>query len=101
MMKRAILECGIWAVVLAMVVFALAGCTTRTVYKDRPVNVSVPVAQPCAGERPATVATLRERYGDAQWQAMDARQKAAAVGMQALDRQTYGEQLEAATAACP
>jgi hypothetical protein len=35
------------------------------------------------------------------WAALDARQKAALVGKQALDLRTYSEKLNAATAGCP
>lgn len=79
----------------------LSACKGDPIYRDRTVTVNVPVAQPCANPRPATVTPLSERYSDEAWQALDARQKAAAVARQGLDRQTYGEQLYAATAGCP
>lgn len=78
----------------------LAGCGGKTIVKDVPVRVSVPVVQPCAGIRPEVVSTLRDRYSDDQWRAMDVRQKAAAVSQVALELRTYGEQLNAATGAC-
>lgn len=82
-------------------IVSLAACKGDPIYRDRTVTVNVPVAQPCANPRPAPVAPLSERYTDEAWAALDARQKAAAVARQGLDRQTYGEQLYAATAACP
>lgn len=79
---------------------ALSACSTpQTVYRDRPVEVKVPVSTPCASLRPDPVPTLVEAYP--QWDALDVRQKAAAVARHALDLRTYGEQLNAATAACP
>lgn len=82
------------------VLFALSACGS-TVIRDQPVTLKVPVAQPCATARPTQPLPLRTAYPDSQWGSMDVRQKAAAVGKQVLDRQAYGEQLNAATAACP
>ena len=91
-----------WAIAgVLLVLLTLAACTHPTVYRDRPVQVSVPVAQPCAGERPLPVKPLKEQVPPDEWARRDVRQKAALVGKQGLDRQTYGEQLAAATAACP
>lgn len=81
---------------------ALAACgNPGTIVRDRPVEVRVPVPQPCASERPAKVVPLKEKIPREQWDERDVRQKAAAVAAQALEHQTYGEQLDAATAACP
>ncbi len=80
---------------------ALASCGKSPVVQERPVSVNVPVPQPCtSGKRPANVPPLRERYSDAEWQALDVRQKAAAVGKQGLDLRAYGEDLNAATGGC-
>ena len=84
---------------IASALLLLSGCG-GTVYKDRIVKVSVPVAQPCASDRPAPVSSLKEDYTDTDWQAMDVRQKSAAVGKKGLDRLAYGENLDAATGAC-
>ena len=89
--------------VLALLAAAmLAGCgSTGTITRDRTIEVKVPVAQPCAGARPVRVKPLSEDTPPAEWAALDVRQKAARVGRKALERQGYGEQLDAATAACP
>lgn len=79
---------------------AMAGCTHSPV-RDLPVTVKVPVPQPCAGTRPAAVPTLKDTYPDPAWSQMDVKQRAAAVSAQGLKLRTYGEQLNAATAACP
>ena len=84
---------------LAILAF-LAACGGEVV-RDRAQIVSVPVVQPCAGTRPAPVKPLKERYTDDMWSSMDLVQKLAVTGLQALDRQDYGNQLDAATAACP
>lgn len=83
-----------------LVGLALAGLTAcgKTVTQDRPVTVKVPVPVACALERPARPENLKARTPD--WDMLDVRQKAAWVGRQALDWQTYGEQLDAATGAC-
>lgn len=80
--------------------FALTACG-KTITHDRPVKVHVPVPQSCALPRPIPIPNLRTAYSDAVWKAMDARQKAAAVGKHALELRTYAEQLFASTAACP
>lgn len=78
---------------------SLAACSPKVITRDVPIEVKVPVAQPCAGERPAPPAPLASSFPN--WPAMDVKQKAAAVGKQALEWQAYGQQLNAATAACP
>lgn len=78
----------------------LAGCDTPDVItRDKPVEVRVPVAQECAGERPVAPTPLKDKTPN--WDESDVRQKAAHVAKQGLEWQTYGEQLHAATAACP
>jgi len=92
-MKRRILATALAA--------ALTGCATTpaTITRDRPVEVRIPVPQPCAAAKPARPAALAERTP--QWATDDIRQKVAAIGAWALTWVTYGEQLDAATAACP
>lgn len=85
--------------VIIVAIALLGGCQTRVIYRDRPVEVKVPVSVPCATVRPAKVVALKEKTPD--WESNDVRQKAAHVSKQGLERQTYGEQLDAATAACP
>lgn len=82
---------------LILAAAALSACSTAKPVQDRPVIVNVPVSQPCVGERPLPPTPLARAYN---WDAMDVRQKAAAVAKQALEWQTYGEQLNAATGAC-
>lgn len=76
-------------------------CTSTPVVEDRPVTVQVPVSQPCATARPARVTPLRDTVPPDQWKQRDVRQKAAAVSAQGLAHQQYGEDLAAATGACP
>lgn len=84
------------------VVLYLAACAARpAVVETRTVDVLVPLAVPCALARPAMPAALRDRYSDADWQALDLRQKAAAVSAAGLARLNHAENLQAATAACP
>lgn len=83
---------------------ALCACATEqeTVFRDRMVEVKVPVAQPCVnGKRPEPVIPLKQTFSDEQWRALDTRQKAAVVGKQGLAHKTAGEDLNAATAGCP
>lgn len=101
MMRRAAIEIGAYVAIMSALALLLTGCGPKVIWRDRVVSVNVPVAQPCAGERPAAVPTLRERFPDPVWAGMDARQKAAAVSKQAIDLRGHGEQLDAATAGCP
>lgn len=96
--ERAIISilCG---VVAGLMYLLLAACGS-TVVKDRPVRVNVPVPQPCALERPEPPELLKNQ-GGLNWSELDVRQKAAAVGKQAVDWMTYADKLKAATAGCP
>lgn len=89
---------------IILAALALAGCATapQIVYRDRPVTVEVPVAQPCvAGVRPVAPLPLNKQYTADQWKALDPKQKAAIVAKHALDLRTYGENINGATANCP
>lgn len=86
-------------VVMISLTAALAACSPKVITRDVPVEVKVPVAQPCATERPVPPVPLSRTYPN--WPAMDVKQKAAAVGKQGLEWQGYAQQLNAATAACP
>lgn len=83
----------------ATIGLSLTACQSDPIYRDRPVEVNIPVAVPCATTRPQKPEPLAGQTPD--WEAYDVRQKSAWVGRQALAWQTYGEQLYAATAACP
>lgn len=85
---------------MGLALSSLTACTPRTVTQDRPIVVNTPVSQPCALPRPSEPLTLKQAYPDAQWAAMDVRQKAAAVGRWGIDQQIYGRNLAAATGAC-
>lgn len=87
------------SVIATFSAIALTACA-KPIVRDRPVTVHIPVAQPCALPRPASPASLKQTYPDADWRAMDVRQKAAAVGKWGLDQQAYGRQLDAATGGC-
>lgn len=82
----------------ALLAFLLLASCGKAIVQDRPVTVKVPVAQSCALPRPSPPAPLS---GRTDWDSLDVKQKAALVGKQALDWQTFGEQLNAATSACP
>jgi len=84
-----------------MFAYMLAACSPKVITQDRPVRVAVPVPAPCTTVKPAPVQRLKARFSDDEWAAMDARQRAAAVAENAIRLRTYGEQLHAATAACP
>lgn len=81
----------------------VAGCAApQVIYRDRPVEVKVPVAQPCvAGARPTAPLPLNKQYSAGQWKALDPKQKAAIVSAHGLALKKYGEDVNAATIACP
>ena len=87
-----------------MLALGLAACATKPlppIIQDRPVEVKVPVAQPCVvGERPTAPLPLNKQYSTTAWKALDPRQKAAIVSRHALDLKTYGENINGATAGC-
>lgn len=95
--KRAIM----FAAIAVLILVLLSACKTAPIYRDRPVEVMVPVAQPCATQRPVAPVPLRERTPGWENGSLDVRQKAALVGQAGLNWVTYGQKLHAATAACP
>jgi hypothetical protein len=83
----------------AILLFALAGCSSGAVVVDRPTTVSVPVTVPCvSGARPDVVASLKSQHPD--WAGYTVKQKAELVAAQALRHKSYGEGLNGATGAC-
>lgn len=90
-----------------MLALTLSGCATvppAVVYRDRPVEVQVPVAQPCivvpAGVTLTSPLPLNKQYTEQQWKALDPKQKAAILASHALELRTYGENIRGATAGC-
>ncbi len=89
---------------LIVALMLISGCATTPsiVYRDRPVEVKVPVAQPCVvGARPKAPVPLNRQYSAETWKALDPRQKAAIVSRHALDLKAYAENINGATAGCP
>lgn len=87
-------------IVLALAIL-MSACSPKVIYKDRVVTVNVPVPQPCADKRPEEIVSLKRKFTDAEWRQMDLVQKTANVGKNALAREQYGKDLNAATGACP
>jgi hypothetical protein len=80
---------------------ALAACKDPpVVYVDRPIEVRMPVAAPCMGDRPAEVAALRDSIGREVWDALSTDQRANLLAAQALARKVFGEQASDASAGC-
>lgn len=88
---------------IAVAAAVLAACTTRpTLVQDRPTAVNVPVMVGCvAGERPEPVTPLKQLYPLPQWKRFTVKQKAELEGAQGAKHQSYGQDLNAATGACP
>lgn len=96
--------------ILLSLVF-LGACGGSTVI-DNPVEVYIPVPQPCADPRPTPPSILLEDYTDEKWCDYDSKiagkctglgftQKAAAATRKAVENREYGQALNVATAACP
>lgn len=80
---------------------ALAGCATREpVIVERVVEVKVPVAAPCMGERPGPVAALINSIPREEWDALTTDQREHLLAAQALERKLYGDRLTDAAAGC-
>ena len=81
----------------------VSGCATTPtiVYRDRPVEVKVSVAQPCVvGVRPTAPLALNKQFTLDQWKALDPKQKSAIVSQHALELKAYGENVNGVTAGC-
>lgn len=79
----------------------LGGCaTTRTVIKEVPVEVRIPVSAPCMGQRPDPVSGLRESLTRQEWDSLSTDQRENLLGAQALLHKIYGERATIAAAGC-
>lgn len=78
----------------------LSACQTRTVVKEVPIEVKVPVAAPCMGQRPEPVEALRDSLSREEWDALTTDQRENLVAAQALLRKIYGDRLTDASAGC-
>lgn len=82
----------------------LAACTKTVevpVIKEVPVEVKIPVAQPCvSGQKPVEVQPLRDKVSSQEWNALTTDQRENLLGGQSLDRKGYGDRLAVATAGC-
>lgn len=88
------------AALIILVALLLTACTPSTVIRDRFTNVSVPVIQPCAAEKPTPPVPLNERFTSEAWQALSPKQHMDYFAIAALARMNYADELGAATSAC-
>jgi hypothetical protein len=79
---------------------ALTGCSTKTVYVDRVIEVKVPVTVPCKGEEPDPITMLRETMSREEWDALTTDQRANLLAAQSLAWRTFGWQATDAAAGC-
>jgi hypothetical protein len=84
---------------MTLAAMALAGCT-RTITKEVPIEVRVPVAVPCMLARPEVEPSLKEQIERDQWDDLTTDQRANLVAAQALARKLYGDRLTDAAAGC-
>lgn len=80
----------------------LAACAgqPKTVIREVPIEVKVPVRMPCMGERPEQPVSLRDKFTEDEWRALTTDQRANLVAAQAIARMIYGNQLADASAGC-
>jgi hypothetical protein len=83
----------------SLLALSLAGCT-RTITKEVPVEVRVPVTVPCMGDRPGAVTALIDSLSRDEWNALTTDQRANLLAAQALERKIYGDRLTDAAAGC-
>jgi hypothetical protein len=79
---------------------ALAGCSTKTVYVDRIIEVKVPVTVPCKQGEPDPITMLRETMAREEWEALTTDQRANLLAAQSLAWRTFGWQATDAAAGC-
>ena len=87
-------------VYVTLAALMITGCAPQIVYRDRPVEVRVPVSAPCMGERPDEPISLRDQLTREEWDALTTDQRENLMGAQALLRKVYGDRLTAASAGC-
>lgn len=85
---------------MALASVALTGCAKEIVYKDRIVEVKVPVTVPCKTGEPDPVVALRESIGREQWDALTTDQRENLLAAQALAWRVFGWQKSDTTAGC-
>jgi hypothetical protein len=86
---------------LILLTMLIAGCGHNpTVIRDRVEQVSVPVIQKCAGERPAPIVPMNQQLTAEQWDALSPKQRAETAAAQGLARMSHADELNAATSAC-
>jgi len=81
-------------------VAALTGCSAKTVYVDRIVEVKVPVTVPCKSDEPDPITMLRETMTREEWDALTTDQRANLLAAQSLAWRTFGWQATDAAAGC-
>lgn len=84
---------------VTLAALSLTGCT-RTIIKEVPVEVKVPVTVPCMGERPATVDALRDSLTREEWDLLTTDQRENLLAAQALAHMIFGNRLTDASAGC-
>lgn len=86
--------------IIAALGLVLAGCQTRTVIKEVPVEVKVPVTVPCMGLRPDLVEPLNSTITPDEWEALSTDQRAALLAAQSLAWKILSWQALDASAGC-
>ena len=86
----------------ACLALLLAGCATpKTVIKEVPVEIKVPVTVPClSGERPAEPTPLSQQFTREQWDYLSLEERQAKTLAQALEWKAFGIKLNSVTAGC-
>lgn len=101
MFTRMKLFCITWVLPLSVILGACTKTIEVPVIKEVPVEIKVPVAQPCvSGNRPEEVKPLRDRISREEWEQLSTDQRENLLGGQSLDRKGYGDRLAVATAGC-
>lgn len=84
----------------ALLLIAACAGQPKTVIKEVPVEVRVPVRMPCMREEPEPVVPLRDNLTREEWDALTTDQRMNLVASQAIHWMLYGLESDVASAGC-
>lgn len=89
-----------WKIGVFLALLTTTACA-RTVVKEVPFEVKVPVTVPCVTGKPQEVQALRDRMTKPEWDRLSTDQRQSLLVSQGLDRKAFGDQASVVIAGCP